>query len=142
MAGELQIKDWTLLNIGNANFLPGQCVDIDAANSDVNKTAALLATNATEVIGVCYDQSKLNPDGTVVKGTGIAVRSIGIAKCVAAGAIAPGAYVSVAATLGNVQAQAQAGAGVQPKAIVGRALTQAQALNDTILVWLMIGARY
>ncbi len=146
MAGEFEIGDQTYRNVANTNFQPFTCVDIDTVNSGSVITAVIQATNSTEVIGVCYDQSKLNPDGTVTANSGIAVRTFGIARVKAHAAVSAGNYVSVSATDGTVSPATQTAAGSQPKAILGRALTSAGApqsgVNDTCLVVLMIGARY
>jgi hypothetical protein len=142
VAGEFEIGDQTYDNVANVNFKPFTCVDIDVSNSGAIVTAVLQATTATEVLGVCYDQSHLNPDGTVTSGSAVAVRTFGIAKCLAHAAITVGAYVSVGFTDGSVAAKTQAAAGAQPGAIVGRALNSASGIGDTILVLLMIGARY
>lgn len=142
MAGEAPILVQTLDNVQLQNPNPYSAMDIDPTNSGVVTTATQLPAAAlSEVIGVTYDRAKLDPTGTPVKNSGLALRMQGIARCVAAGAVTPGQYVSVADTTGRVQAQAKAGSGVQLVPIVGRALTQAQAANDQILVLLMIGGR-
>jgi hypothetical protein len=142
VAGEFEIGDQTYDNVANVNFKPFTVVDIDVSNSGAIVTAVLQATTATQVLGVCYDQSHLNPDGTVTAGSAIAVRSFGIARVLAHAAITVGAYVSVASTDGSVATLAQTGAGSQPKAIVGRALTTATGIGDTVLVLLTIGAQF
>lgn len=144
--GEFEVGDQSYANVGNTNFLPYTCVDIDSANSSGSICAVLQATASTEVLGVCYDQSHLNPDGTVTANSAIAVRSLGIARIKAHAAVTAGNYVSVSASDGTVSPKTQTAAGSQPGAIVGRALTSAGAIsggvNDTCFVLLMIGARY
>lgn len=147
MAGEVQIAEWTGLNVGNANFNPAApyaiAVDVDAGNSDVTNTAVkICAAASAECIGVAYDKSHLNPDGSVTAGSGVAVRSWGIAALQASAAITAGAYVEVSSNAGDVRTKAQAAAGAQPGAIVGRALTNAAANHDIVMVLLMIGCRY
>lgn len=144
MAGEMRRpEEWSGDNVANANFAnPNVCVDLDVGNSSAIVTAVKLPTGAlSECIGVCHDKSKLNPDGTVAKNSGIAIRSWGTIRITTMGAVTAGDYVSIGNASGQIQTQAQAGAGVQPKAIVGRALTSA-ASGEKALVMLMIGARY
>ena len=146
MPGEFEIGDQTYANVANVNFQPYTCVDIDTSNSSGTTTAVMQATASSEVLGVCYDQSHLNPDGTVTAGSAIAVRTFGIARIKARAAVTAGNYVAVGASDGTVQPLTQAIAGAQPKAIAGRALTSASApsggVMDTTFVVLMIGARY
>lgn len=146
MAGEVEgaVADVTYDNVVLANFLPFTVVDVDPTNSTATVTAAMYNAGAfpSECLGVVYDQSKLDPLGNPVKNSGVNVRHWGIARIAAIGAIAAGAYVSVGNAAGQIQAQAQAGAGVVPKPIVGRALTPAAGAGDRILVLLMIGSRY
>lgn len=145
MAGEIEgaLADQTYRNIALTNFLPNTCVDVDAANSDANSTACLYVAAGfpCETLGVVYDQAKLDPSGTPIKNSGVAVRHWGIARVVVTGAVTPGAYVSVANALGQCASQALSTAGQLLKPVVGRALTSASALNDTPLVLLMIGSR-
>lgn len=142
MAGEFEIGDQSYDNVALVNFKPFTVVDIDVSNSSGIVTAVLQATTATQVLGVCYDQSHLNPDATVTAGSAIAVRSFGIAKCLAHAAITVGAYVSVGYTDGSVATLAQAAGGAVPKPLVGRALTTATGIGDTVLVLLTIGAQF
>jgi hypothetical protein len=149
MSGERNIGEWTGLNGLNVNFNPtapyGLCVDLDLVTGSPNYTntyVRLPAAANSECVGVVYDKSHLNPDGTVTPNEGLAVRSWGIAGCLASAAIAAGDYVAVASALGDVKTQARAAGGVQPAAIVGRALTAAGAAGDIVMVLLMIGARY
>lgn len=146
MAGELTIKDWSGDNVGNANLGPNVCLDIDAANSTNVVTAVKLATqtavsSTNEVIGVCYDQAKLDPNGVVVPSSGLAVRTWGVAKVQASGPITAGKYVAVSNSSGQVAQLAQTAAGSQPVPIVGRALNSTTASGDLCLVLLMIGGR-
>lgn len=142
MANELEIADISLDNAANTNFAPYTVVDLDATNSNAVSSAAVQATTATEVLGVCYDQSHLNPEGSVTANSAIAVRTWGIARVVTSAAVNAGAFVSVSNTSGQVATAAQTAGGSQPKPIVGRALTSTSNAGDRALVLLMIGARY
>ena len=142
MAGEWTIKDWSADNKANSNFVGYVACDIDVPNSDAITTSVTLPAVAGECIGVVYDASKLKPDGTVYPNSAVTVKSIGFARVTANAAITVGAYVNIATVGGFIAAKAQAGAGAQPGAIVGRALQAAAALNDRPLIFLMIGCRY
>lgn len=146
MAGELTIADWTGDNVAAVNFAPNTCVDIDAGNSSNLTTAvaqAIAPVSATnEVIGVCYDQAKTDPTGAVVAGSGVAVRTWGIAKAICSAAITAGQYVKVSTSSGHVGPATQTAAGSQPSPIVGRALNTTSASGDLVLVLLMIGQRF
>jgi hypothetical protein len=143
VAGELTIKDWTARNALNTNLQPYRCVDLDVTNSNASDTCVGPPSGAlSEVIGIVYDKSRLDPTGAVIKNSGVTIKSFGFCRVEASAAIAAGAYVSCANTTGQIQAQAQAAAGAQPKAIVGRALTSAGVILERPLVFLMIGSRY
>jgi hypothetical protein len=142
MAGEFEIGDQTYDNVALVNFAPYTCVDIDASNSGAITTAVLQATTATEVLGVCYDQSKLTPAGAVAPNSAVAVRTFGIARVKAHAAITVGAYVAVAFTDGTVGPATHTAGGTAPAPILGRALVSASGIGDNLLVLLMIGARY
>lgn len=141
--GEKTIADITWLNVGLANLQPGQVVCLDIANS-TNGPSVMLPTGAlTEPVGVVVDKTKLSAiDQSIVSGQGIAIRTWGIAFCLAASAISIGDHVSIANTSGQVQTQARAGAGVQPVYIVGRALTAASGVGQGVMTLLMIGMTY
>jgi hypothetical protein len=140
------VSDVTFDNAALVNFQPYTVVDIDATNSSSIVSAALQATASTEVLGVCYDQAKLNPAGAVQPNSAIAVRIWGIAQvAVNTGAsITAGGYVAVATSGGLVGPASHTAGGSAPAPIVGRALTTiaSAAAGDRILVLLMVGARY
>ena len=142
MAGEAPILVQTFDNVGLANPNPYSVMDIDASNSNVVKTAATTPSGAGgECIGVLYDRAKLDTNGNVVANSGFSLRMHGIARCIASAAVTSGDFVSVAGTNGKLHTHAKATAGNERVPIVGRALTQAAADGDQILVFLMIGAR-
>jgi hypothetical protein len=141
--GEATIKDITWLNVANANLQPGQVVVLDVANSGGGPSVMLPAGALAQPVGVVVEKTKPSSiDLTVMPGQGMAVRTWGIAFCIASAAIALGDMVSVANAAGQVQTQARAGAGVQPVPVVGRALSAASGVGVGVMVLLMIGATY
>jgi len=143
MAGESTILDTAFDNVAGVNFQPYQVAVVDATNSGTIVTAATTPGGAlAQPLGVVYDKAKLDASNNPVANSGANIRLLGIARVVANGAITPGAFVSVSGTNGRVQAQTQAGAGVQPKPVLGIALNQAGAAGDRIVVLLTPGVQY
>lgn len=141
MAGELTFDDWSGDNVANTNFAnPYRCLDIDVGNSGQTVTAVQLCASGGNPIGVLYDKSKLNPDGTVAKNSGVVIRSWGIAKVEAGGAISPGDLVKCGNASSQITTQAT-NAAFANTPILGRALQSAAIAGDQILVLLTIGSR-
>lgn len=145
MAGEATILDLPFDNVALSNVQPYQIVQVDAANSGNQTTAARLPASATQVqpLGVVYDKAKLDPLGNVVAGSGMNVRVLGVARVVADGAVTPGGMVGHSTTtVGQAHQFSQTAGGSQPKPILGMALSQAAATGDRILVLLTPGVQW
>src|SRR5438105_955887 len=97
-------------------------------------TVRLPAAAAADPIGVAQADA--------VASKSVVILQAGIARCVAAAAIAIGDYVEIADAQGRVRTKAKAAAGAQPTPIVGRARTAAANAGDFIDVILMIGGMY
>jgi hypothetical protein len=125
---------WTGDNVLPTNFLPYTVADVDATNAVNGVPAVIQATAGGEWIGVVYDQSKLDSAGNPVPNSGVALRTLGIARVIAGGAITAGHYVKVGSSGHVVQASTSDGP------VVGRALCTA-ASGERCRVLLMPGAR-
>ncbi len=143
MAGEVSVLDMAFDNVAQVAFLPNQVAVLDTVNSGPRTTAATLPSGAgVAPLGVVYDKAKTTQAGAVVPGSGVNVRLEGVGRVFAASAINPGDRVGIANAAGQVQTQAQAAAGAQPKPILGIAFRAAQAAGDAIDVLLTPGVMY
>lgn len=128
MAGEVPILDVALDNVVAANFQPYQVAVLDPANSGPIVSAAALPSAALQQpIGVVYDKAKLDMTGAPVKGSGVNLRLMGIARVIAAGAVSPNQFVAIA----NAQGQVQPASKTNAPFAMSAALTPAAVAANT-----------
>jgi len=121
---------------GSAAYAFGECV----VQGSTNTSCARATTAGSLVLGVCQenllDTTKVTTGKPVV-----AVRILGITRCIAGGAIARGAKLQNDVNARAV-ALAQTAGGTAPKPVFGIALSPASANGDMIDVLLTPGAMF
>lgn len=152
MAGEQYILEVEFANVAGVNFQNNQIAVLDVTNSTSTESAAKTvdAVNGGTILGVIKDVAHVDAISGAVTSTGMNVRTHGISRVIANGAISAGAYVGTGAHA-NTGAQGQAlpisgQAGPQTLAtafplhsVLGVALTPAAAAGDQPLVLLTPG---